>query len=398
MTSLALDSTNVGVTPLEAALVERLRRPMSLGKLKDATVSLDIEGDEGWSLYLQDGSLRLCRGLDDDAETTISTDQETMVRILEGDLSGIEAFINGNLRVRGNLALSLRLSGSFPSSEQPVRFPRAGDVKAKGVNTFFIEAGEGPPLLMLHGLGATNSSMLPSLWDLAEDHRVIAPDLPGFGDSGKPIRSYDAGFFARWVVALMDNLEIEKASIVGNSLGGRVALEAGLFAPDRIEKLVLLTPSPAFIRRREWVRIVRVLRPEMALLPIPIAHRHVVRSIRGMFSQPNRLPEAWYDSAADEFLRVFSTPRGRISFFSAARQIYLEEPYGEDGFWDRLGDLTLPALFVWGEKDRLVPAKFARHVEKVLPNATSLVLDDCGHVPQFELPERTNGLIRQFLQ
>ena len=398
MTSLALDSKKVGVTRLEGALVERLRRPLSLGALKNASVALDVDGDEGWTLYLQDGSLRLGRGLDADAETTISTDQETMVRVLEGNLSGIEAFITGHLRVRGNLALSLRLSGSFPGLEQPARFPRAGDVKAKGVNTFFIEAGEGPPVLMLHGLGATNSSMLPSLWDLAKDHRVIAPDLPGFGDSGKPLRSYDAGFYARWVIALLDRLEIAKVSIVGNSLGGRVALEAGLFAPDRVERLVLLTPSPAFIRRREWVRVVRILRPEMALLPIPIAHRYVVRSIRGMFSRPNRLPDSWYDAAADEFLRVFSSPRGRISFFSAARQIYLEEPYGDDGFWDRLGDLSLPALFIWGEKDRLVPAKFARHVEKVLPNATSLVLDDCGHVPQFELPERTNHFIRQFIQ
>lgn len=397
MTSLLLEAGTGNITQLEAALLERLQGPFALGRVKDAVVSLDVEGDEGWTLYLQDGSLRLGRGLDDDADTTIATDPSTMVQILEGSLSGIEAFVTGNLRVRGNLALSLRMSGSFPGDDQPARFPRAGDVRVKNVNTFYIEAGEGPPVLMLHGLGATNSSMLPSVWDLAADHRVIAPDMPGFGDSGKPLRSYGASFFAQWAIGFMDKLGIEKASIVGNSLGGRVALEAGLFAPDRIEKLVLLAPSPAFIRRREWVRIVRILRPEMALLPVPIAHRHVVRSIRGMFSQPKRLPDSWYESAADEFLRVFSSARGRISFFSAARQIYLEEPYGEEGFWDRLAGLRTPSLFVWGARDRVVPAKFARHVEKTLPNATSMVLDDCGHVPQFELPDKTNALIRQFI-
>ena len=143
-------------------------------------------------------------------------------------------------------------------------------------------------------------------------------------------------------------------------MGGRVALELGLSSPDRVGRLVLLMPAPAFIRYREFVRIARVLRPELALLPVPVSHRQVVRSIRRMFARPSRLPGAWYDAAADEFLRVFSTPRGRIAFFSAARQIYLEEPYGERGFWDRLPSLSRPALFVWGARDRLAPAVFAR--------------------------------------
>jgi pimeloyl-ACP methyl ester carboxylesterase len=94
---------------------------------------------------------------------------------------------------------------------------------------------------------------------------------------------------------------------------------------------------------------------------------------------------------------VFSSPRGRIAFFSAARQIYLEEPYGEAGFWDRIKGLSRPALFVWGDRDRLVPAGFARHVERAVPDAHSILLQDCGHVPQFEHPERTHAAIREFL-
>jgi pimeloyl-ACP methyl ester carboxylesterase len=381
---------------VESGLLARLRDPVDLGAIKKAIVSLNVEEGDGWSLYWDDGTLRLGRGLDEDADTTITTDPEMMVALLDGSVSGIEAFINGSLTVRGNLALSLRMSGTLRNGDRPVRFPRALDVEARGVRTFVLEAGEGTPVLLLHGLGATNSSMLPTMWDLGADHRVIAPDLPGFGDSGKPIRSFDAKFYAEWVVDLLDELNVERTHIIGNSLGGRVALEAGLFAPGRVGKLALLTPSPAFIKRREWVRIVRFLRPEMALLPVPLAHRHVVRSIKGMFSRPRRLPDTWYESAADEFLRVFSTARGRIAFFSAARQIYLEEPYGEDGFWNRLEGVQAPTLFVWGDRDRLVPAKFARHVEKTLPNAESVVLQDCGHVPQFEHPEKTNSMIREF--
>ncbi|MGZ3474265.1 MAG: alpha/beta fold hydrolase [Polyangiales bacterium] len=94
---------------------------------------------------------------------------------------------------------------------------------------------------------------------------------------------------------------------------------------------------------------------------------------------------------------MFSSPRGRIGFFSAARQIYLEESHGERGFWDRLPKLRAPSLFVWGDKDWLVPKKFARHVVDAVPHATSVVLDDCGHVPQYETMERVNPLVRDFL-
>jgi pimeloyl-ACP methyl ester carboxylesterase len=194
----------------------------------------------------------------------------------------------------------------------------------------------------------------------------------------------------------MDALQIERAFLVGNSMGGRVAIEAGLEAPDRIERMVLLAPSPAFIRKRQFVRLVRVLRPELALAPVYIPKRRVVAGIKSMFSRPERLADAWYEAAADEFIRVFNTPRGRIAFFSAARQIYLEEPWGDSGFWDRLPGLEVPSLFVWGARDRLVPAAFERHVEKALPGAASVVLEDCGHVPQYELSDQTHELVRGF--
>lgn len=389
--------SNERVGALERALLERLRRPLSLGRTRSASLAIDLTDGEAWTLYLEGTSVRLGNGVDEAADTTVYTDAATMVGILDGSVSGVDAFISGRLRVRGNLALSLRLSGSIDTDRQNARFPVARDVDVEGVHTFLMEGGNGSPVVALHGLGATNSSILPTLWDLGADHRVIAPDMPGFGDSSKPIRSYDAAFFGKWAISLLDALGIEKAHFVGNSLGGRVALEAALLAPERVDKVVLYAPSPAFIRRREFTRLVRVLRPEMALLPLPLAHKHIVRSTKAMFSRPDRLPESWYAAAADEFLRIFRSVRGRVAFFSAARQIYLEEPYGDSGFWDRLKGLERPSLFLWGERDRLVPAKFAPHVERALPDAHSVVLDDCGHVPQFELPERTHALTREFL-
>jgi pimeloyl-ACP methyl ester carboxylesterase len=141
---------------------------------------------------------------------------------------------------------------------------------------------------------------------MARDHRVIAPDLPGFGESAKPTRSYHAAYYAEWVLGLMDELGIERADLIGNPMGGRVAIEAGLVAPERFGRLALLALSPAFIRRRQFVRIVRFLRPEMALLPLPIPTRRVVGGIKALFARPERLDDAWYWAAADEFVRVFT--------------------------------------------------------------------------------------------
>ena len=380
---------------LEEVLVQRLKTRPEGGRGIRARVALDVTDGDGWTVQFDRGDSSLSFGADPDANLVVSGTSDTLAGIVDGTIWGIEAFVDGRLVVRKNLALSLRLSSLFDHGED--QFHTAADVRVNGLDTFYIEAGTGTPVILLHGLGATNTSFLPTFLDLSRDYRVIAPDLPGFGESAKPIRSYDPEFYARWVVGLMDELGIERAHLIGNSMGGRISVETALTAPERVDKVALLAPSSAFIRRREFERIVRFLRPELALVPLRLPRRQVVGSIRRLFHRPERLRDVWYESAADEFIRVFQKPRGRIGFFSAARQIYLEQPYGESGFWDRLPQLSRPALFIWGEHDWLVPARFERHVERCLPDATSIVLEDCGHVPQYELPEETHRLVREFL-
>jgi pimeloyl-ACP methyl ester carboxylesterase len=87
-----------------------------------------------------------------------------------------------------------------------------------------------------------------------------------------------------------------------------------------------------------------------------------------------------------------------VAFFAAARSIYLDRPHGERGLWTRLAGLRTPPLFVWGDSDPLVPAAFARHVAEALPGAHQVVLAECGHVPQVELPEVTSHLIREHIE
>jgi pimeloyl-ACP methyl ester carboxylesterase len=222
---------------------------------------------------------------------------------------------------------------------------------------------------------------------------MIAVDLPGFGDSSKPIgASYDAPFFARAIVDFLDALELDRADLIGNSLGGRVALELGLEHPDRVGRLALLAPSLAWRRSRPWTPLLRLTRPELGLVqlaPRPIVERIVRRLIPGA-------DDGWTAAGVDEFLRAYLTPAGRAAFYAAARSIYLEEPHGKAGFWTRLGTLQPPSLFVWGRRDTLVPIAFARHVERALPQARHVKLD-CGHVPQIERPRETNTAIGEFL-
>ncbi|MGZ5335229.1 MAG: alpha/beta fold hydrolase, partial [Solirubrobacterales bacterium] len=116
-----------------------------------------------------------------------------------------------------------------------------------------------------------------------------------------------------------------------------------------------------------------------------------------MFSRPERIHPSAADVAVEEFLRNYRSVNARVAFHSAARHIYLEEPKGPEGFWTRLEELRPPAMFVWGDEDPLVPLAFGKHVGDVLPNARQVVFHECGHVPQVELPEDTNALIREFI-
>jgi pimeloyl-ACP methyl ester carboxylesterase len=248
-------------------------------------------------------------------------------------------------------------------------------------------------VLCLHGLGATKASFLPTVAALADSHRVIAMDLPGFGDSVKPIGApYDAAWFARSAAGLLDALAIDRAHVVGNSMGGRVALELGLREPRRTGRLVLLSPALAWLRDRRWASLLRLVRPELGLIqvtPRPVVEGIVRRLIPGAM-------DGWTAAGVDEFLRSYLTPRGRAAFYAAARNVYLDEPHGANGFWPRLQSLEPDSMFVWGRKDTLVPIAFMRHVEEALPRARHLELD-CGHVPQLERSRETHQAIGRFL-
>ncbi len=329
-------------------------------------------------------------------DVTISTDADTWLALREGELSGIDAFERRRLNVRGNLDYAIGFEGMFrlPGGRPPLL--QIHDVQAGRHRLSTLTMGHGPDVLLLHGLGGTRASLLETAAALSQRYRVHAPDLPGFGSSSKPARgAYNARWFADTLLAMMDELQIDTTHVVGNSMGGRIAIEMAMMAPERVRALGLLCPAVAWVRRGLHP-LVRLLRPEFGLLPHGFSRNAVAAQFWSMFYNRDLIDPEVGDLMVDEFRRIYHTAGARFAFLASARNIYLEAPFGRRGFYPRLAELERPALFVWGSHDRLVPVGFSRHVREWLPGAEQVTLDRCGHVPQVERAAETNQLLLSF--
>jgi pimeloyl-ACP methyl ester carboxylesterase len=373
------------------ALLERFDRDAFDMPRGRARVRLGVTGHGAWDLEVQRGRHRVRQardGAEPDAELT--ADIGTWIKVAGDMRGGLQAYRAGRLTVRRNLHLGVGFLAATNSSDEPDRLRfRTVDTECGRVSTF--ESGSGEPVVLIHGLGATKAEFLPTVPALAPGFRTIAIDLPGFGDSDKPFpAAYDPRMFARWVRALLDALELDRVHLLGHSMGGRVALEVGMRHPDRIERLVLMTPSMAWLAGRPFAPALRLVRPELGFLQ-PAPRNFVEGVIRRVVPQSD---SHFVAPALDEFLRAYLNPRGRVAFYAAARNIYLEDP---TDFWAGLEALSPEALFIWGRRDGLVPIGFARHVRERLPAARHCELD-CGHVPQLERPAELHSAITRFLR
>lgn len=329
-------------------------------------------------------------------DVTITTDADTWMRLRRGEFSGIDAFGRRVLGVRGNLDYAVAFEGMFRLVGGRPPLLEIHDIPVGRHRISTLTMGQGPDVLLLHGLGSTRASLFETAAELSQRYRVHAPDLPGFGSSSKPaLGSYNARWFADAMLGVMDELRIEQAHIVGNSMGGRVAIEIGLTAPDRVGALALLSPAVAWLKRGLHP-VVRLLRPELGLLPHGFRRSLVASQFWSFFYDRDAIDPAVGDLIVDEFRRIYQDRGARYAFLASARNIYLEAPLGRNGFYPRLAGLQPPAMFVWGSHDRLVPPAFGRHVRRWLPSAEQVTIANCGHVPQVECPEQTNRLLTEF--
>src|SRR3954468_6379831 len=225
---------------------------------RSATVRLEVDGEAAWDARIAQGRVSLADPHGRRPDAILSADAATWQRMATDLRSGMDAFRAGRLQVRHDLPLGVGFLAATAGTGVGDGGLRFRPVPTKIGDISIMEAGSGPPVLLLHGLGATKASFLPTVAALADRHRTIAIDLPGFGDSTKPLRAaYDARFFARSVVAVLDALEIDRADVIGNSMGGRVAIEVGLRHGDRARRLVMLAPSLAWLRDRPWAPVLR---------------------------------------------------------------------------------------------------------------------------------------------
>jgi pimeloyl-ACP methyl ester carboxylesterase len=378
--------------PALTVLVDRFDRDVIDIPGGTALVRLGVEDISAWDVFITPTEVVLQPAGDARPDAELSADADTWRLIAEDVNLGMDAFKSGRLKVRRNLHIGTGFFAATGGMEGPGRL-EFGSIETSHGTISTVSAGEGDPVICLHGLGGTKASFMTTLAGLSEERRVIAIDFPGFGDSSKPFgAAYDATYFARVVSEVMDELGFDSAALIGNSMGGRVALECGLLFPDRVDGLVLLAPALAWLRDRRWRWLLQPPLPKLGFIqPTPrMIYDPLVRAI---------VPggnDGWVAAGVDEFLRSFLTQNGRVAFYSAARNIYLDEPYGEEGLWTRLEGLMVPSLFVWGRQDTLVPIGFRRHVERVLDSAQHLELD-CGHVPQLEEPDLTHAAARSFL-
>lgn len=382
---------------------------------------LEIDGVGNWTVATGDGRCAIWWGKPGPVHASLRTDAESWLAIVAGDLSGLDLFFAGQLQVTGDLNEALRLETMFAAPKGTPGDVRGGrlvryrlDPKGRGrgvatgdaaINALTIEAlvagPEGaPPVIMLHGLGASKVSLLPLVAGLSATHRVIALDFPGFGKSSSPVGApYDAAWFAKVVARTMDVAHIDRAFLVGNSMGGRVSVELALQSPERVRGLGLLCPAVAFDEYRLLRPFLHASRLDLALgvpgwkMPGPLPGWIVGNGLRGMFADHTRVPAANLEAAREDFLRSVTNRRRRMAFLACTRRLGLESPAR---FWPRLVHLDAPSYWIFGDHDRLVSPNYAKLVRSACPSARVEVWESTGHVPQFEHPHLTNQRLSEF--
>lgn len=269
---------------------------------------------------------------------------------------------------------------------------RAETIGAVGVNYVDTGGADKPVLLFVHGLSGRWQNWLLTIPAFMAEYRCIAPDLPGFGASTLDDEEISIQGYARTVDALCERLGVQRAVVVGNSMGGFVAAELALSFATRVDKLVLVSAAGLSI---EYVR------PEPLLAAARVLTKSGVRSRvdnRTLVGRPRlrraalqmffRYPERLSLPLASELVEG----SGRPALLNALKALT------DYSFRQRLPEIAVPVLIVWGENDLLVPVGDAARFERLIgANAHRVIFDDTGHGPMIERPSRFNELLRGFL-
>jgi pimeloyl-ACP methyl ester carboxylesterase len=266
------------------------------------------------------------------------------------------------------------------------------EILGRRVNYVDIGEGDKPPAVFVHGLAGCWQNWLENLPRLAQDRRCIALDLPGFSGSEMPREKITISGYAEMVVEWATAVGAdEPVDVIGNSMGGFIAAEIGIKDPAFVRRIVLCSAAGISITNLKRRPLLTTARISGALTNVVLARRDAMVKRPGLrqfalayvFRHPTRID-------ADLAYNTMSGAGGP-GFLPAL------DALTDYDFRDRLGDVKVPVLLVWGREDNLVPVKDADEFERLIPNARKVILEDTGHVPMLERPSTFNDLAVEFL-
>lgn len=285
------------------------------------------------------------------------------------------------------------MTSGYGEAPTPIR------VLVDGLRVHCLTAGlEGPPVLLLHGGGLDSASLSYkyAIGPLARGHRVFAPDWPGYGESEDRGVDHTMEFYTGFVGRLMESLTLERASLVGLSLGGGAALGFALRSPVRVDKLVLVDSyglgGDVPWGRFGYLLVHAPLIQDLTYALLRRSHRMVRRSLYGVVYDRGVVSEGMVEEA----YRLVYRPRAGRAFAAFQRK---EVGWGglRTNYVDRLQEISAPTLVVHSAHDAAVPVSWARKAQRLIAGSELRVLPECGHWPPRERPEEFNRIVAEFL-
>ncbi len=267
-----------------------------------------------------------------------------------------------------------------------------------GRRVIYRIAGSGPPVVLIHGMLNSSSHWQSVAMELARDHTVIAPDLIGHGDSAAPRGDYSLGAHAASIRDLLAAIGIDRASIVGHSLGGGVAMQFFYQFPQRVERLVLIS-SGGLGREVSPMLRTAALPGVSALLSLTIQPR-VLGALAGggRRLRERALAGGVYLQAIARALRPLENADARQAFLTTLRSV-IDVRGQRVSATDRLYLLeSMPTMIVWGERDNTIPLVHGRRAHEAIPHSFFRTLPDAAHFPHLEDPGGLSRLLREFFQ
>jgi pimeloyl-ACP methyl ester carboxylesterase len=266
-----------------------------------------------------------------------------------------------------------------------------------GYRRAFIHAGRGSAILLIHGIGDSSLTWTPLIPRLAQDHTVIAPDLLGHGASDKPRADYSIAAYANGMRDLLSVLGVDRATVIGHSLGGGVAMQFAYQYPERCERLVLISTGGV---SREVHPLLRIASAPNADFLLPLLNVDVARlAVRAAFNVLQRM-DTDMGRDGEDLLRVFDAlpdASARRAFVRTLRAVIdwrgqvitmLDRCYLARG---------LPTMLVWGARDAVIPYRHARLAHVSMPGSRLETFDEAGHFPHRSDPDRFLAVLRDFM-